>query len=143
MSRTENVSTSRISIPSRWLKNCLGCFVTFHADRKRIGKINRVRSRKIIESPSAPRVSARLYSGIKWSLVINWNPKSDLLKARQERTPASRAHKEVTRAITRSAPCDAAETERDRTKPTSKISRISANGCSSINILRAPSSVDR
>jgi len=77
----EKVKTRRISIPSKWFKNCFGCFATFQAARKRIGKINKVRSKKIIDKPSAPRVKVRLYSGMGWYRETNWNAKSALLNA--------------------------------------------------------------
>lgn len=51
-------------MPSRYVKNDFVYLETAHDDAKQIGNTKRVNSRKIIESPSAPRVNVRLLSAI-------------------------------------------------------------------------------
>jgi hypothetical protein len=138
------VRTSRISIERRYSKNVRVFLLTRQDARNRTGKIKSVSNKSNIDNPSTPKVRERLNSSRRLIWVKNWNPRSDLSKARQDNTPINRATRELVRIRTR-WPCPVGAGVNFVTTNASKSTAVIAitGYCSrKVNILSPASSVN-
>jgi hypothetical protein len=79
------------------VKKDFACFVTAQEEAKQTGKMKSVSNKKIIESPSAPRVNVRLFRDNEFKRNKNWKPTIDWLKDKQLKIPSNKAANEMSR----------------------------------------------